>query len=217
MTPEQNAAVPIPAVGRVLYAFRFSGNSQRVRVFLSMLGLPFEERPIDIRQAEQRRPEFLAINPAGLVPVLIEDGRVLTDSHAILVWLAQRHGAGQWWPGDPWDLALVMQWLSFSANEIHHGPNLLRRHHRLGLPIDVEATTQRTLAVMQRLEDRLTGRDWLELGRPTLADIACYPYVEALPDARLSLEPYPAVRAWLGRIASLPGYRPMPAAAPAAA
>ena len=200
MTPEQNAAVPIPAVGRVLYAFRFSGNSQRVRVFLSMLGLPFEERPIDIRQAEQRRPEFLAINPAGLVPVLIEDGRVLTDSHAILVWLAQRHGAGQWWPGDPWDLALVMQWLSFSANEIHHGPNLLRRHHRLGLPIDVEATTQRTLAVMQRL-----------------ADIACYPYVEALPDARLSLEPYPAVRAWLGRIASLPGYRPMPAAAPAAA
>ena len=213
MTVADDIADPMPAVGRVLYAFRFSGNSQRVRAFLWMLGLPFEERSIDIRQGEQRHPEFLAINPAGLVPVLIEGGRVLTDSHAILMWLAQRYGGSRWWPADPWDLALAMQWLSFSANEIHHGPNLLRRHHRLGLPIDVEATTQRTLAVMHRLEARLGDRDWLELERPTLADIACYPYVETLPDAKHSLDPYPAVRAWLGRISALPGYRPMPAAA----
>ena len=213
MTVADFTADSMPGVDRVLYAFRFSGNSQRVRAFLWMLGLPFEERSIDIRQGEQRHPEFLAINPAGLVPVLIEGGRVLTDSHAILVWLAQRYGGSRWWPADPWDLALVMQWLSFSANEIHHGPNLLRRHYRLGLPIDVEATTQRTLAVMHRLEARLGERDWLELERPTLADIACYPYVESLPDAKLALDPYPAVRAWLGRIAALPGYRPMPAAA----
>ena len=101
MTVADDIADPMPAVGRVLYAFRFSGNSQRVRAFLWMLGLPFEERSIDIRQGEQRHPEFLAINPAGLVPVLIEGGRVLTDSHAILMWLAQRYGGSRWWPADP--------------------------------------------------------------------------------------------------------------------
>jgi glutathione S-transferase len=181
-----------------------------VRVFLSMLALPFEEREIDIRRGEQRAPAFLELNPAGQVPVLVEDGRVLCDSHAILVWLAARYGGPQWWPDDPWALAQVMRWLAFSANEIHNGANLLRRHRRLGVPIDVEAVTRRTLDTLDRLEVHLLEREWLELGRPTLADIACYPYVETLPDTCLSLAPYPALRAWLARIAALPGYRPMP-------
>jgi glutathione S-transferase len=100
--------------------------------------------------------------------------------------------------------------LAFSANEIHHGPNMLRRHHRLGTLIDVEATTRRTLEAMAILEERLSGRDWLEGDVVSIADVAVYPYVEALPDAKLPLEPWPAVRAWLGRIAALPGYLPMP-------
>ena len=201
-------------VSRVLHAFPPSGNCQRVRVFLSMLGLPFEERMVDIRTGAQRDPAFLALNPAGLVPVLVEDGRVLRDSHAILVYLASAHGGERWWPTDPWTLAQRMQWLAFSANEIHNGPNMLRRHHRLGLAIDVEATTARTLAAMAVLEARLTVRDWLEGDAVSIADIAVYPYVEALPDAKLSLDPWPATRAWLARIAALPGWLPMPQPAP---
>ena len=209
---------PAPSgTGRVLYAFPPSGNCQRVRVFLSMLGLPFEERMIDIRRGDQRDPAFLALNPAGLVPVLVEDGRLLRDSHAILVWLAARHGGERWWPTDPWELARRMQWLAFSANEIHNGPNMLRRHHRLGVAIDVATTTRRTLDAMGLLEAHLASREWLEGDQASIADIAVYPYVEALPDAKLGLEPWPAVRAWLGRIAALPGWLPMPqpAAAPA--
>jgi glutathione S-transferase len=202
---------------RVLYAFPPSGNCQRVRVFMSMLGLPFEERLVDIRTGGQRDPAFLALNPAGLVPVLVEDGRVLRDSHAILVWLARRYGGERWWPDDPWTLAEQMQWIAFSASEIHHGPNMLRRHHRLGTPIDVEATTRRTLEAMATLESRLGSRDWLEGDRASIADVAVYPYVEALPDAKLSLDPWPAVRAWLARIAALPGWLPMPRPLPPAA
>jgi len=201
-------------VARVLHAFPPSGNCQRVRVFLSMLGLPFEERMVDIRTGAQRAPAFLELNPTGLVPVLVEDGRVLRDSHAILVYLARRYGGERWWPQDPWALAERMQWLAFSANEIHNGPNMLRRHHRLGLAIDVEATTARTLAAMAVLEARLSGRDWLEGDAVSIADIAVYPYVEALPDAKLPLDPWPATRAWLARIAALPGWLPMPQPAP---
>ena len=202
------------AASRVLHAYPPSGNCQRVRVFLSMLGLPFEERLVDIRRGDQRAPAFVALNPAGLVPVLVEDGRVLHDSHAIRVWLAARYGGERWWPSDPWALAQRMRWLAFSANEIHHGPNMLRRHHRLGTPIDVEATTRRTLDAMATLEARLHGRDWLEGDAASIADVAVYPYVEALPDAKLSLDAWPAVGAWLGRIAALPGWRPMPSPAP---
>jgi glutathione S-transferase len=198
------------ATTRVLHAFPPSGNCQRVRVFLSMLGLPYEERLVDIRRGDQRTPGFLALNPSGLVPVLVEDGRVLRDSHAILLWLARAHGGPRWWPEDPWTLAQQLQWVSFSANEIHHGPNMLRRHHRLGTAIDVEATTRRTLDAMATLEARLRDRDWLEGDAVSIADVAVYPYVEALPDAKLSLAPWPAVRAWLERIAALPGWLPMP-------
>lgn len=202
------------AASRVLHAFPPSGNCQRVRVFLSMLDLPFEERLVDIRRGDQRSAGFLALNPSGLVPVLEEDGRVLHDSHAILVWLAAKHGGERWWPTDPWALARRMRWLAFSANEIHHGPNLLRRHHRLGTPIDIALTTQRTLDAMAILEARLAGRDWLEGDAVSIADVAVYPYVEALPDAKLSVDAWPAVRAWLDRIACVPGYRTMPAPRP---
>jgi glutathione S-transferase len=195
---------------RVLYAFPPSGNCQRVRVFMSMLGLPFEERLVDIRRGDQREPAFLALNPAGLVPVLVEDGRTLRDSHAILLWLARRYGGARWWPDDPWTLARQLQWVFFSANEIHHGPNMLRRHHRLGTPIDVATTTRRTHEAMATLETRLRDRDWLEGDAATIADVAVYPYVEALPDAQLSLSSWPAVSAWLARIAALPGWIPMP-------
>jgi len=201
-------------VTRVLHAFPPSGNCQRVRVFLSMLGLPFEERLVDIRAGAQRAPSFLAMNPSGLVPVLVEDGRVLRDSHAILLYLAREHGGERWWPQDAWALGERMQWIAFSMNEIHHGPNMLRRHHRLGLAIDVEATTRRTLDAMAVLEARLATREWLEGDAVSIADIAVYPYVEALPDAKLSLAPWPAVRAWLARISALPGWLPMPGPQP---
>ena len=194
----------------MLYAFPPSGNCQRVRVFLSMLGLPFEERLVDIRRGDQRTPGFLALNPSGLVPVLLEGGRVLRDSHAILLWLARAHGGARWWPSDPWTLAQQLQWVFFSANEIHHGPNMLRRHHRLGTPIDVEATTLRTLEALATLEARLRDREWLEGDAASIADVAVYPYVEALPDAKLALDAWPCVQAWLARIAALPGWLPMP-------
>lgn len=196
--------------GRVLWAFRFSGNCQRARTMLSLLGLDFEERPVDIRRGEQKMPGFLALNPLGLVPVLEDDGHLLRDSHAILVYLARRYGGERWWPSDPAALAEVMQWLFFSANEIQNGPNMLRRHYRLGLQIDVPAVQRRTIEVLDTLQARLASREWLEHGQPTLADVACAPYIESLGDARISLDAHPAVACWLGRCAALPGWASMP-------
>jgi glutathione S-transferase len=104
-----------------LYEHPESGNSHKVRLLLSFLGLTYESVEIDLMADEQHQAAFLALNPRGEVPVLEDDGTVLRDSLAILVYVALRYDRGVWLPRDPRDMGEVMEWLAFAAGWIQYG------------------------------------------------------------------------------------------------
>lgn len=189
-----------------LYQSGTSGNSHKVRLLCAMLGLDYESVAVDLRAGEQNEPWFRALNPRGQVPVLEDDGRVIWDSAAILVYLARKAGAEGWLPTEPGPMAEVMQWLVFAAHELRWGPHQVRRIKKAGRPGDLDTALQATEAALAILEARLAAHDWLATGRPTIADIACVPYIVLAPDLGIPLEPWPAVTAWVDRIRALPGY-----------
>jgi len=198
-------------MSRRLYGHALSGNVHKVRLLLGWLDLPCSEIPVDLAAGEQRRADYLALNPLGKVPVVVdEDGTTIRDSQAILVYLAGRYGAGAWWPADPAGQGLVAQWLSFAAHEIANGLALARLHLLLGVPADLPAAQRLAATSLALLDAHLADRVWLELDRPTVADCAALPYVALAGDAGLSLEPHGHVGGWIERCRNLPGFVPMP-------
>jgi glutathione S-transferase len=199
-----------PAKPIRVYRMALSGHCHRVELFLSLLGLPRELVDVDMRAGEHKRPAFLARNPFGQVPV-IEDGEVtLADSNAILVYLEGRYAPGTWLPRDPLGAAQVQRWLSVAAGQLAFGPAAARVIELFRKPEDCTPYVTRGHQLLQVMERELSARDWLAGTRPTLADVANYSYVVSAPEGRVSLEEYPAVRAWLARIEALPGFVPMP-------
>jgi glutathione S-transferase len=197
-----------------LYDAALSGNCHKVRMLLSMLALEYETVPISLPDLEQKAAAHLARNPLGTVPVLEDGETVIYDSQAILVYLARRYGGEnsgeQWLPGDAAGLAKVTQWLSFATNEIWNGPALARAVLLFKRDVNLaqaQASARNTFTIM---DDWLDKHDWLTLGRPTIADIACYPYSALAEAGEISLAPYGALNAWIKRIEALPGYVSMP-------
>lgn len=187
-----------------LYHFGISGNSYKVRLMLSLLGLNYESVPL--LNGAHKEPSFLKLNSFGQVPLLIDGDIVIRDSQAILVYLARRYGGEDWLPVAAEPIAKVMQWLSTAANEIQHGLSAARRHYVLNVKLDMELAEKNSYLVLGILEQHLQERQWLECDRPTIADVACFPYVASSGDAKISLEPYPHVVAWINRINQLPGF-----------
>lgn len=201
-----------------LYGFPLSGHAHRVRLFLSLLGLPCEVVTVNLVQGEHRQPAFLARNRFGQVPVL-EDGDVtLADSNAILVYLARRYDdRHRWLPEDAVGQARVQRWLSAAAGPLAFGPAAARVSVLFRQPLDPKSheLATRLLSVM---EAELGDRAYLAGDQPTLADVAMHTYVAHAPEGGVSLEAYPQVRAWLARVQALPGFLPMQASPlPAAA
>lgn len=193
-----------------VYRHPVSGHSHRVELYLSLLGVPHELVDVDLRAGAHKQPEFLAKNPFGQVPVL-EDGEVtLSDSIAILTYLGERYdAAGRYWPREALERANVQRWLSVAAGQLAYGPAAARRAKLIGDKLDYEAavrTSERLFGVMER---ELTERPFLVGSQPTLADLALYAYTARAPEGDVSLEPYPYIRAWLGRVEALPGFVPM--------
>ena len=191
-----------------LYLFRESGNAYKVRILLSLLNAPYDKVMLDNRKEEHRQPPFLTLNPRGEVPVIEDDGMVIWDSAACLAYVARKFGGEKWLPAAPAAMAEVMQWISLAATEIQCGLQYARRGARqgrwtLGNQENAQAFGRVALETMER---RLKRHDWLALDRPTIADIACFPYVETAPEALVSLEPYPGIVAWLARCKALPGW-----------
>jgi glutathione S-transferase len=189
----------------ILYGHPLSGNTHKVRLLLSALHLAYEERLVDVTAGAQRRPNFLALNPRGQVPVLVDGEATVHDAQAILVYLARKYDeACSWLPSDPVEMAHVVGWLSFAANEIQNGPQKARLHFLLGVPMALEQVQEAARSTLAQLEARLEGRDFLELERPTIADLACFPYAALAPEGKVSLDAYANVRAWIGRVRALP-------------
>jgi len=197
-----------------LFESPISGHAHRARAFLHLLGVPFESVVVDLREGEHRKPEFLALNPLGQIPVLVDGETVVRDSTAILVYLALSHDPERTWlPRDPALAAGVQSWLSISSRELWAGPSSARLVKLFGAKIDHERAVSTTGAVLGSLfEPHLAGQDWLVGTGPSIADVACYSYIRVAPEGGISLEPYPHLRAWLDRLEALPGFVPMPAA-----
>ncbi|AOK07052.1 glutathione S-transferase [Burkholderia sp. AU19243] len=204
------SAASKPARPVRVYSFPLSGHAHRVRLFLSLLGLPFEIVDVDLAAGAQRDPAFLALNPLGQVPVIDDDGTVLADSNAILVYLAKRYGDAHWLPDDAVGAATVQRWLSYAAGPIASGPAAARLVTVFHASLDHDAAKRTAAKVLGVIDGELAGKPFAAGARPTVADIAAYTYIAHAPEGGVSLEPYPHVRAWLARVEALPGFVAMP-------
>jgi glutathione S-transferase len=193
-----------------LYDMELSGNCYKIRLLCALLGLGYETVPVDLLQGEHKKADFLALNPRGQVPVLNDAGTVVWDSMAILVYLARKYGEERWLPKEPEPLASVMQWLAVSENEILYGLARARAVVRFKRLWDLAACQELGRSGLAVLEDHLRQNDWLAADHPTLADIACYPYVALAPEGGVALNGFPSVEKWIARVQALPGYVGMP-------
>ena len=193
-----------------LYGHELSGNSYKVRLFLSLLNLEFEWIEVDFMTAEHKGAEHLARNPFGQVPVLVDGNVTLPDAQAILVYLARQYGGNEWLPLDALPLARVIRWLSTAAGEVRQGTENARLYYLFGAAnINIEQATQKAEFILMQLDKHLSDRNWLEFDRPTIADIAVFPYVALARDGKINLDVYPHVLTWIERVKQLPGYIPM--------
>jgi glutathione S-transferase len=193
-----------------LYDLEPSGNCYKVRLFLALIEHPYDRMPVDFMNGEHKSPAMLAMNPFGEIPILVDGDLTLRDSQAILIYLARKYGGEGWLPTEPWALAQVAEWLMVAENEIARGPNDARLHDKFGYDLDVARARARADRVLVIMESRLATEAWLTLGRPTIADIACFPYVALSHEGGIALDPYPATRAWIERIKALPNFVGMP-------
>ncbi len=197
-----------------LYDFLESGNGYKVRLVLHRRGVPFTRVELDIVAGATRTPEFLAKNPNGRIPTLeLPDGTCLAESNAILFYLAD---GSPLLPDDRLERAQVLQWMFFE--QYSHEPNIATSrfwlHH-------LELTPQRRAALAEKkragdaalgvMETHLAARAWFVGERCTIADIALYAYTHVADEGGFDLQPFPAVRAWLARVASQPGHVPITA------
>lgn len=202
-----------------LYGHPLSGHVHRVRLMLSLLRLHFDEVTVDFAKGEHKRPEFLARNVFGQVPVIEDAATTLADSNAILVYLASVYDESRrWWPAAPADQARVQRWLSVAAGPLAYGPAAARVAVVFKRP-DNPAARAIATQLFTTMEAHLSGRSWLAADHPTLADVAMYTYTAHAPEGAVSLEPFVRVREWLARVEALPGFVGMvrsPVPAPAA-
>ncbi len=195
-----------------IHHFPKSGHAHRALVFAKLAGIAHEAVFVDLAAGAHKSPEFLEMNPNGQVPVLEDGDVVVSDSNAILVYLARQY-APDWMPTEAVSEAAVQRWLTLAAGEIAFGSAAARLITVFGAPLDVDFAAATAAKAMQKLEQGLEGRDWLVGDRPTIADVAAYSYTAHAPEGNVSLDPYPNVRAWIARFEALDGFEPMPATA----
>ncbi|MBZ9764741.1 glutathione S-transferase family protein [Mesorhizobium sp. CA8] len=198
-----------------LYDYALSPSCYKVRLMAALIGVTLDIRPVDFHPGcEHRGPELMALNPAGSIPILEDGDLVLTESSAMLVYLAAK-AAPQWLGNDTAGrTARVQQWLSFS-HRLTASLGAARLHEMLLRPGNIAALREQGIAALRELEaglveQHIRGQRFLASDRPTIADVACFPYVALAPDGGVSLDPYPAIRLWSRAVRSLEGFIEMP-------
>jgi glutathione S-transferase len=198
----------------LLYNSQVSGNCYKVRLLLAHLGVSYERRELDVVDRSNRPDVLGGLNPSLRVPTLVlDDGRALGESGAILWYFGE---GTRFVPEDGFARAQVLQWMFFEQYD--HEPAIAVARFWLSysgraeemrdqLP-ELHAKGHKALAAMER---HLDGREWFVGDGMTLADIALYAYTHAAGEGDFELEPYPAVGAWLERVASQPAHVPIEA------
>lgn len=194
-----------------LYDLELSGNCYKVRLFSSLLGIPLKIVSVNFLAGDHKKPPVIDLNPFGELPVFQDGDVVLRDSQAILTYIARKWGGETWLPTDPAGLARVCEWLMVAENEIARGPNDARLHDKFGFKLDLELARSKAARILGLMEAHLEKHEWLALDRPTIADVACMPYIALGHEGGVVLDRYPSVRAWIQRVKTLPGFIGMPA------
>ncbi|MBI2253404.1 MAG: glutathione S-transferase [Proteobacteria bacterium] len=189
-----------------LYHHPLSGHSHRAHLFLSLLGVQHDMVLVDLAKGAHKAPEFLKINPFGQVPVLDDDGTIVTDSVAILVYLAKKLGRKDWLPEEPLAAAKVQKWLSVAAGEIAYGPAAARLITVFKANFRPEEVLTRAHNVLKQIDTTLAQQNFIVGANPTIADVALYSYIASAPEGNVDLSAYAHVLAWLKRIEALPGF-----------
>ena len=204
-----------------LYSMQRSGNCYKVRLALAQLRLPYRLVEVDILKGESRTPDFLAKNPDGHVPLLeVAPNRYLPESNAILWYIA---GGTPLAPEDRIDRAEALQWMFFEQHSLE--PNigaawfwltLIKggrelQHHA------IENWMEKGHRALRVMETHLRTHDFFAADRYTIADVALFAYTHIAHECDFDLTTFPAVRAWLKRIAEQPDHVGMQASSSAAA
>ena len=197
-----------------LYSMQSSGNCYKPRLLMHQLGLPFQLIETDSSKGETRAPQYLALNPNGKVPLLVlPDGRRLAESNAMLLYLAE---GTRYLPADRYERALVNQWLFFEQYD--HEPTVAVARSWLTIyPDRIGKATPEQLAgwhqkgnkALAVMEKALAGHDWLVGSAYSIADIALYAYTHVADEGGFDLAAYPAIGAWLKRVAAEPRHVPL--------
>ncbi len=184
-----------------VYGDSISGNCLKVKWTAEKLAIPYRWRELDVLKAETRTADFLALNPAGQVPlVILPDGRALAQSNAIIVHLAEGSALI---PADPYDRAKMFEWLFWE--QYSHEPYVAVARFQmayLGKPrheLDEKLVT-RGKAALQRLEDGLGETHFLVGDAVSLADVALVAYTRVAHEGGFDLADYPRVQAWVARV-----------------
>ena len=198
----------------LLYNSAVSGNCYKVRLLLAQLGLAYDTVDVSVIDRSNRAELLGDLNPGLRVPTLVlDDGRPLAESNAILWYLGD---GTSYVPDGKFERAQVLQWQFFE--QYSHEPNIaVARFWKTysGQPETFERQRERLLAggyaALDAMERHLDGRAFLVGERYSLADISLYAYTHVAHEGDFDLEPYPATRAWLERVAAQPGHVPIDA------
>jgi glutathione S-transferase len=207
-----------------LYDYELSGNCYKVRLLLGALHLAYERIELDFYPGREHKSSwFLALNPLGQLPVIDDAGFVLRDAQAILMYLASRYDpTGRWCPREEAAaLGRICMWLGFAEN-LTVTAGAARMHDTMFYDVDIAQCRSRAQALFRVLEEHLwfaeqEGEDWLcSRDHPTIADLACFPYVMLSEEGGISRLPYPAIRRWTDRVKRMPDFTLMSGVFPAA-
>ncbi len=197
----------------VLYDYLPSGNGYKCRLVMKALGMPYELREMNIVAGATRTPEYLAINPNGKIPLLVVPGRgPIAESHAIIAYLAEGSALI---PSDPYERALMWQWMCFEQYQLEPGIGTVRfwltslKKSPADFGERYQERFQRGADALAVLEQGLKGRRWLVGDKVTLADIALFAYTHVAEEAGYRLADYPAIGAWIANFRALPWYAPI--------
>ncbi|MEP9355406.1 glutathione S-transferase [Xanthobacter sp. KR7-65] len=189
-----------------LHHYPLSGHAHRAVLCLSLLGVEADLVEVDVPNRGHKTPEFLKLNPFGQIPVLEDDGVVVNDSTAILVYVATKFGRTDWLPDDLPTRAKIQKWLSVAAGEIAYGPCAARLITVFGADFRAAEVIARAHRILKLIDDELSTHPFIVGDGPTIADIALYSYIVNAPEGNVDLSPYPHVGGWLARIEALPGF-----------
>jgi glutathione S-transferase len=197
----------------LLYDNPVSGNCYKVRLILGLLGIEFERRELSVVDHSDRAGVLGGLSPSLNVPtVVLEDGRPLAESNAILWYFAD---GTRYLPDDPYERAQVLQWMFFEQYKHEPGIAVVRfwvAYSQDPPPAaDIEARRAAGRAALDAMERYLGDHEYLVGARFTIADIALYAYTHVAPEGGFDLAPYPALRGWLERVAAQPGIVPITA------